>query len=136
MSQPDEPVIKREADPDPIEKIRTEEPQAPFGQDEPNPAVVSDATAADKGPGGRAGGSRSWRVSGTRSEGGDAADPERPGQPGGSAAARWRAEDRQGAAGFHGPGLASPVPSRAGRRMQAAPAAERCALDKLRVVAI
>ena len=49
MSQPDEPVIKREADPDPIEKIRTEEPQAPFGQDEPNPDVVSDATAADKG---------------------------------------------------------------------------------------
>ncbi len=46
---PDEPVIKREAEPDPIEKIRTKEPQAPFGQDEPNPNVVSDATAADLG---------------------------------------------------------------------------------------
>jgi hypothetical protein len=46
---PDEPVIKRESDPPPIQKIRTEEPQAPFGQDEPNPDVVSDATAEDKG---------------------------------------------------------------------------------------
>ncbi len=46
---PDEPVIKRDAEPDPIEKIRTKEPQAPFGQDEPNPSAVSDATAADLG---------------------------------------------------------------------------------------
>jgi hypothetical protein len=51
MSPPDEPVIKRDSDPPPIEKIRTEEPQAPFGQDEPNPNVVSDATAEDKAPG-------------------------------------------------------------------------------------
>ena len=46
---PNEPVIKRDSDPDPIKKIRTEEPQAPFGQDEPNPNVVSDATAEDLG---------------------------------------------------------------------------------------
>lgn len=51
MSQPDEPVVKRASDPPPVEKVRTEEPQAPFGQDEPNPNVVSDATDADKGPG-------------------------------------------------------------------------------------
>ena len=49
MSPPDEPIQKRESDPDPIKKIRTEEPQAPFGQDEPNPNVVSDATAEDLG---------------------------------------------------------------------------------------
>ena len=49
MSPPDEPIIKRDTDPPPIQKIRTEEPQAPFGQDEPNPDVVSDATAEDLG---------------------------------------------------------------------------------------
>ena len=49
MSPPDEPIEKRESDPPPIQKIRTEEPQAPFGQDEPNPSVVSDATAEDLG---------------------------------------------------------------------------------------
>ncbi len=27
------------------EQVQTEEPKAPFGQDEPNPTVVSDATA-------------------------------------------------------------------------------------------
>ena len=48
MSPPDEPVVKRGSDPPPIQKIRTEEPQAPFGQDEPNPNVVSDATADEK----------------------------------------------------------------------------------------
>lgn len=46
---PDEPVIKRDSDPPPIQKVRTEEPQAPFGQDEPNPDVVNDATAEDQG---------------------------------------------------------------------------------------
>lgn len=51
MSQPEEPVIKRESDPPPIQALRTEEPKAPFGQDEPNPDVVSDATADDKGAG-------------------------------------------------------------------------------------
>lgn len=50
MSQPDEPKVKRDSDPPPIQKIRTEEPQAPFGGDEPNPDVVSDATADQKGP--------------------------------------------------------------------------------------
>ena len=49
MSPPDEPIQKRDQDPPPIQKIRTEEPQAPFGQDEPNPNVVSDATAEDLG---------------------------------------------------------------------------------------
>ena len=43
------PVEKVSSDPPPIQKVRTEEPQAPFGQDEPNPDVVSDATAADQG---------------------------------------------------------------------------------------
>jgi hypothetical protein len=38
-------------DPPPIQHVRTEEPQAPVGQDEPNPNVVSDATADEKGPG-------------------------------------------------------------------------------------
>jgi hypothetical protein len=34
-----------------VEKIRTKEPQAPFGADEPNPDVVSDATVDEMGPG-------------------------------------------------------------------------------------
>ncbi|MCP9489263.1 MAG: hypothetical protein MSC31_05245 [Solirubrobacteraceae bacterium MAG38_C4-C5] len=34
-----------------IEHIRTEEPQAPFGADEPNPNVVSDETLDEQGPG-------------------------------------------------------------------------------------
>ena len=51
MSPPDEPVIKRDSDSDPIRAIRTEEPKAPFGQDEPNPNVVSDAAKHDKDPG-------------------------------------------------------------------------------------
>lgn len=36
---------KREKDPAPIKAVRTNEPQAPFGGDEPNPNVVSDLTA-------------------------------------------------------------------------------------------
>ncbi len=42
---------KRGDDPPPIQKIRTKEPQAPFGSDEPEPTVVSDATADEPGPG-------------------------------------------------------------------------------------
>ncbi len=34
-----------------VETIRTEEPQAPFGQDEPNPNVASDETAEQQGVG-------------------------------------------------------------------------------------
>jgi len=34
-----------------VDHIRTEEPQAPFGADEPNPNVVSDKTLDDLGPG-------------------------------------------------------------------------------------
>lgn len=49
MSQPDEPQVKRGSDPPPVQEVRTKEPQAPFGQDEPNPDAVSDATAEDKG---------------------------------------------------------------------------------------
>lgn len=51
MSQADEYGQKKEADPPPIQAVRTEEPKAPFGQDEPNPEVVSDLTAEDKGTG-------------------------------------------------------------------------------------
>lgn len=51
MSQPDEPIIKRDEDPAPMRKVRTEPPRAPRGEDEPDPNVVSDATADDKGPG-------------------------------------------------------------------------------------
>ena len=35
----------------PSERLRTEEPQAPFGQDEPNPNVTSDTTADEQGAG-------------------------------------------------------------------------------------
>lgn len=48
---PDEYGQKKESDPPPIQAVRTEEPKAPFGQDEPNPEVVSDLTAEDKGDG-------------------------------------------------------------------------------------
>ncbi len=34
-----------------IEHIRTKEPQAPFGADEPNPNVATDKTSDDLGPG-------------------------------------------------------------------------------------
>jgi hypothetical protein len=37
------------SDREPIEVVRTKEPQAPVGQDEPNPTVVSDATSDDLG---------------------------------------------------------------------------------------
>ncbi|MDP8967373.1 MAG: hypothetical protein M3N04_02110 [Actinomycetota bacterium] len=47
------PVQKPESDPAPVEKVRTKEPEAPFGQDEPNPNVVSDATADEQGSGER-----------------------------------------------------------------------------------
>lgn len=45
------PKIHEEEDVPPIDAVRTEEPQAPFGDDdEPNPTVVSDATADEEGP--------------------------------------------------------------------------------------
>ena len=43
--------MKKDKDPPAIQKIRTEEPQAPFGGDEPNPNVVSDLTAEEKAAG-------------------------------------------------------------------------------------
>lgn len=42
-------IHEEEADEPPIEAVRTEEPKAPFGGDEPNPTVVSDATADEVG---------------------------------------------------------------------------------------
>lgn len=44
------PPIHESDDVPPYEQVRTEEPQAPFGGDEPNPNVVSDATADEVGP--------------------------------------------------------------------------------------
>lgn len=46
----DLPKIHEEDDVPPFEALRTKEPQAPFGGDEPNPTVVSDATADEVGP--------------------------------------------------------------------------------------
>lgn len=47
MTESREPDADR-SDPPPVERVRTEEPKAPFGADEPNPNVVSDATADEK----------------------------------------------------------------------------------------
>ena len=44
------PKIHEGDDEAPIDAVRTEEPKAPFGGDEPNPNVVSDATAGEDGP--------------------------------------------------------------------------------------
>ncbi len=49
MSESEHPEMKTSTDPPPVKAVRTEEPQAPFGQDEPNPEVVSDLTAEDQG---------------------------------------------------------------------------------------
>lgn len=49
MSESKAPGMDTSKDPPAIQKIRTEEPQAPFGSDEPNPNVVSDATADEIG---------------------------------------------------------------------------------------
>ena len=38
---------KRGYDPPPIKEVRTEEPQAPMGGDEPEPTVVADETAEE-----------------------------------------------------------------------------------------
>lgn len=38
---------KRGYDPPPIKEVRTEEPKAPMGGDEPEPTVVSDETAEE-----------------------------------------------------------------------------------------
>jgi hypothetical protein len=51
MSESRDPATDESSDPPPIERVRTEEPQAPVGQEQPNPNVVSDATADEKGPG-------------------------------------------------------------------------------------
>lgn len=49
MTESEKPDIHEEEDVPPYEQVRTKEPQAPFGADEPNPTVVSDATAAEQG---------------------------------------------------------------------------------------
>jgi hypothetical protein len=43
------PTEGHPTDEPPYEKVRTKEPQAPVGADEPNPNVVSDATSDDLG---------------------------------------------------------------------------------------
>ena len=43
-----DPKEKRGYDPPPIKAVRTEEPKAPFGGDEPNPTVVSDETGEEE----------------------------------------------------------------------------------------
>lgn len=47
MTESEKPDIHEAEDVPVYEQVRTKEPQAPFGQDEPNPTVVSDATAED-----------------------------------------------------------------------------------------
>lgn len=49
MDETDKPEIHQADDVPTYEQIQTEEPKAPFGQDEPNPNVVSDATSDDLG---------------------------------------------------------------------------------------
>lgn len=51
MSESRDEGMKKSSDPPPVQAVRTEEPKAPFGQDEPNPEVVSDLTADEVGPG-------------------------------------------------------------------------------------
>lgn len=51
MTESGKPPIHESTDVPPYEQVRTEEPKAPFGGDEPNPNVVSDATADEKAPG-------------------------------------------------------------------------------------
>lgn len=51
MSESSAQGMDKSSDPPPIQRLRTEEPQAPVGQDEPNANVVSDATAEEKQPG-------------------------------------------------------------------------------------
>ena len=43
----DEPGQKKPETQEVVQQIRTEEPQAPFGADEPNPNVATDKIAAD-----------------------------------------------------------------------------------------
>ena len=50
MSEERDHGMDTSADPPPVEAVRTEEPKAPFGQDEPNPEAVRDTTADEVGP--------------------------------------------------------------------------------------
>lgn len=51
MNESGDPPTDTAANPQPIERLRTEEPQAPFGADEPNPNVVSDDTVDEQDAG-------------------------------------------------------------------------------------
>lgn len=51
MSESRHTGMDTSSDPPPVKNVRTKEPEAPFGQDEPNPNVVSDATADEKAAG-------------------------------------------------------------------------------------
>jgi hypothetical protein len=50
MSESQNPGTDESPESEAVEQVRTDEPQAPFGQDEPNPDVVSDATADETEP--------------------------------------------------------------------------------------
>lgn len=49
MTESEKPAIHESDDVPVYEQVRTEEPKAPVGQDEPNANVVSDATAEEQG---------------------------------------------------------------------------------------
>lgn len=49
MPESEKPDIHEAEDVPVYEQVRTKEPQAPFGADEPNPTVVSDETAEEQG---------------------------------------------------------------------------------------
>jgi hypothetical protein len=51
MNESGDPEANTAANAQPIERARTEEPQAPFGADEPNPNVVSDDTVDEQDAG-------------------------------------------------------------------------------------
>jgi hypothetical protein len=51
MNESGDPEANTAANAQPIERARTEEPQAPFGADEPNPNVVSDKTVDEQDAG-------------------------------------------------------------------------------------
>ena len=50
MNESPNPRADKSSD-QPVEQIRTQEPKAPAGADEPNPNVVSDQTTGDQGAG-------------------------------------------------------------------------------------
>ncbi len=59
MNESQDPQANESSDSAPVDEVRTDEPEAPFGGDEPNPSLVSDEEAeeekANPGVGGYAG---------------------------------------------------------------------------------